>query len=145
MNKRKIWNFLLAAPAIAAAAVEALPGAVQVLRAEQKVERYNYFTLLPEDTAWYWTLLAAVFTIAAVVLAVVYLMGRKQKWLKRIIGVSFAAIFCGTLPILLQSMPRVIPNVIPALLLCVQCLAAYALTKMPQEVQEKQGPRLELH
>ena len=75
-------------------------------------------------------------------MVVIYGFVKKDFWLKGIFGISFLAMCLAVLPNLVQADLRIVPNVVVALLLGAQCIAARVMRKAPAGKAEPTGNRL---
>lgn len=78
-------------------------------------------------------------------MAVIYGFSKKDFWLRGIFGFAFAAVCLAVLPNLVQGMPKIVPNVVVALLLAGQCIVAWIMLKAPAHKEKPAGQRLNQH
>ena len=143
MKKLKIDWLLLAFPLLTVLVVSN-PTSVTVFDGEN-TWYLSWMTLL-SDSAWGWCApVAGIANYLLFGLAVLYLVTKKQSWLKAIFFVGFAAVCIAVLPIVVQSEVKIVPNVLGVLLIAAEAVAAYLTGNRKQEQNEAKpkGKRLE--
>ena len=141
MDKKKIRNLALVLLPLAAVVLAGLPDCVTVLNQEVTVRvSCSMFTLI-EDVQWAVCLpLAGIFGAVTFGLAVLYLLLKKEFWLKAIMVTGFVSMSLSVVPVLLHSGTILIPNMLVPILLGVETMVAYAMaprTKTEEEPQPK--------
>lgn len=147
MNKEKLFDIALIALPVVAVGISATDKSVTILNREAGTTVYqSYFELLPEEAAMTMaTPLAAILACIAAILAIVYVVTRKQKSIVGVYIATFASIFAAELPTVMQSELLILPNVVVPILLIVDCFLAYSRMKKPVEEKEKaEGRRLQM-
>ena len=110
--------------------------------AAETVQNYSYFTLLPVEKLQMLTPLAAILTVATLVLAVIYLIAEKRWCLRGIRYTACLATCAAACPNLIRGDVLVMPNVLLPILMAVELLIANAARKAPEE--KPTGERLGL-
>ena len=110
--------------------------------AAETVQNYSYFTLLPVEKLQMLTPLAAILTVATLVLAVIYLIAERRWCLQGIRYTAGLATCAAACPNLIRGDVLVMPNVLLPILMAVELLIANAARKAPEE--KAAGERLEL-
>ena len=104
------------------------------------VESYSYFDLLPVQNLQMITVLAAMLAVAALVLALIYVITNKQGCLKGVFYAACASTCAAAAPNLLRQNVMVVPNVMLPILMVVLCFLAHAAGKSKEN--KPAGPRL---
>ncbi len=139
MNKKRIKTIFLVLLPILAAGMAVNPGSVMLYdTAQDKMSACSYFALLPEGTFRLGTVLAGFLTCLSGGLAITYLVGKKDGVAKAIVYISLAGAALASVPILINSQIRVLPNVGVPILLIVQAAVAYFIP----ERKPKDGKKL---
>lgn len=103
-----------------------------------------YFDLILESgNAQILPPLAGMLAVAAVVLAILYMVREKPGILKGILWVALLSAAAAALPVALRGEKIIVPNVLLPILMCTQAALAYVVGKTPKENQNNQGRRLE--
>ena len=110
--------------------------------AAETVQSYSYFTVLPVEKMQMLTPLAAMLTVASLVLAVIYLITEKRWCVQGIRCTAGLATCAAACPNLIRGDFLVMPNVLLPILMAVELLFANAARKAPEE--KPTGERLEL-
>lgn len=104
----------------------------------------SYFDLILESgNAQILPPLAGMLAVAAVVLAVLYMVREKPGLLKGIIWVALLSAAAAALPIALRGEKVIVPNVLLPILMCTQAALAYVVGRTPKEKEVNTGRRLE--
>lgn len=143
MKKRTVMCVLLLVLPLAMVFVAFNPSSVLVFDGET-VQTVSYLQTVPESI-WGWCApVAALLNYVLFGLAVIYAVAKKDWCLKCIFGIALAACCIVVLPIVIQSEIKIIPNVMGAVLLGADCLAARVAMKMPanEKGAEPTGERL---
>ncbi len=74
-------------------------------------------------------------------LAVVYGLMKKNWCLRAMMLTAFAAACVAALPIVVQSQPKIVPNVLGVILLCAEGFAAYVQKKEAEKAAQAQKPK----
>ncbi len=145
MKKLKIDIILLILPLLTVLVVSN-PSSVTIFDGENTW--YLSWMTLVSDSAWGWCApVAGLANYLLFGLAVLYLVTKKQHWLKAVLTVGFAAVCVAALPIVVQSDVKIVPNVLGVILIAAEAVAAYLILKRPSD-QDQKGPggkRLEQH
>lgn len=104
------------------------------------IQSYSYFDLLPVPNMQIITVLAALLAVAALVLALIYVIAAKQWCVKGVFYTACASTCVAVLPNLLRQDIMVVPNVLLPILMVVLCFLAHAAGKRKEE--KPTGPRL---
>ena len=110
--------------------------------AAETVQSYSYFSLLPVENMQMLTPLAAMLTVASLVLAVIYMIAEKRWCVQGIRYTAGLATCAAACPNLIRGDVLVMPNVLLPILMAVELLIANAVKKAPEE--KPTGERLEL-
>jgi len=144
MKKNTLKKLMLILIPLVTVLVVSNPSGVTIFDGENTW--YLSWMTLVSDSAWGWCApVAGIANYLMFGLAVLYLVTKKQGWLKGIFGVGFAAVCIAVLPIIAQSEVKIVPNVLGVLLLAAEAAAAYLIMKNPEDQTEKKpkGQRLE--
>lgn len=131
MKRNKMVNVLLILLPVMAVALASTVDSVTVYDAVAgKTETYSYFSLVPNATMQILSPVAALLCVAAAVLAVISVAGKKvgcARWLK---WISFAAAVAAVAPILLRNEQLiVVPNPLLPLLMMVEYVLGHMKAK----------------
>lgn len=147
MKKSTVMTVLLLVIPLAVVTVVSNPSGVTVFDGET-TQMISWLQTVPEST-WGWCLpVAALLNYLVFGLAVIYGLRKKQWCLKGIFWISFAALCLASLPLVVQTQIKIIPNVFGLILLGVESVAANLARKNPELFAKKekpQGKRLERH
>lgn len=145
MNKTFFGKLFLILLPVSAVALATAGDSVTVFDPVTKATAVgSYFDLILESgNAQILPPLAGMLAVAAVVLAVLYMVRERQGLLKGIIWVALLSASAAALPIALRGEKIVVPNVLLPILMCTQAALAYVVGKAPKENQNNQGRRLE--
>ncbi len=126
MNKQRLLKWMLIILPLAAVAVACLPNSVTVFFAETKETTYcSYLQLFPEGSFQVAGVLAALFASVSGGLCITYAFSKKEKLLGAICVLSALSMIIASVPNLLQTEPKVLPNVaVPSLMLIHMILAS---------------------
>lgn len=145
MKNQKLYRGALIVLPVLAMMVAGSANSVMVYSAAVETTAYcSYLTLIEDITTGICLPMAALCCGVGITLGVVYCVGKKEKWLKMIFGVSFAAALLAVLPILMEKDVKILPNVMVPIAMSANCLIAYVLDHKPKTVEKKKdrGPRL---
>lgn len=153
MKKKTALNLALILLIAASVCIAATPNAVAYFYPDGEgvvdaLPVYGPFFALNEDVSTGICLPAAgLASCVAFLLAVAYAVSKKPYWLKGVAAVSFAAMFLATLPFMVGTEIKVLPNVGHPIAAGVACLIAYGMLKQknPEPDQSGAGPRLDRH
>lgn len=147
MNKKKFWSILMILLPVLAVSIAMYGGSVSVFPAGGgTVEAYNYFALVPDVPTGALAPLAGILCCAAEAPAVGYAIAGKKSWLTALMWIAGLALFASTLPTVMRTDPRVVPNVGVPILMAIEAGTAYVLRKKnAQETSAVSGPRLSVH
>lgn len=85
---------------------------------------------------------AALLTLTSGILTAVYLGKKKQGLLKAVAVTAFLAATVATLPVLIQSQVKVVPNVMLPIMMMAEAVLANLMERAPQEKGNTYAPRL---
>ena len=143
MKKTVMTKLVLLLLPLAAVALATTGNSVKVYdTAAETVQGYSYFTALPVENMQMITPLAAMLTVATLVLAVIYLIAEKKWCVQGIRYTAGLATCAAAAPNLLHNDVIVMPNVLLPILMAVLFVMANILRKKPEEKAE--GERLAL-
>lgn len=133
MNKQRLLRLTLLILPLAAVAVACMPGSVTIFFAQTKETVYcSYLQLFPEGTFQVAGVLATLFASVSGGLCITYFFSKKEKLLGAIVVLSALSMVVSSVPNLLQTDPKVLPNVaVPSLMLIHMILASRM--KRPKE------------
>lgn len=97
------------------------------------VQNYSYFSLLPVTNLQVVTPLAAILAVAALVLALIYIIAGKQWCVKGVFYTACASACAAAIPNLIRGDVMVIPNVVFPILMAVLAVLSNMVTKKPEE------------
>ena len=141
MKKLKMDFLLLIVPLVTVLVISN-PSGVTIFDGEHTW--YLSWMTVVSDSAWGWCApVAGLCNYVLFGLALLYLVTKKQAWLRAIFGVGFAAVCIAVMPIVVQSEVKIVPNVLGVLLLAAETVMAYVILKRPAEGEQKKGQRLE--
>ncbi|MDO5401150.1 MAG: hypothetical protein Q4F17_09240 [Eubacteriales bacterium] len=106
---------------------------------------HSYFDLAELERFRMAAPMAAMLSIAAGVLAAVYLGAKKHSCLRAVVWVSFLAATAAVLPVLGGGETKVVPNVMLPILMLIEAALAYVMSKKPIRTDRPDAPRLERH
>ena len=142
MNKQRFLRLALILLPLIAVGVACMPTSVMIFSAETKETAYcSYLQLLPEGSFQIGGVLAVLLASVSGGLAITYSVGKKEKLLMPIRVLAVLSMLAAVTPILLQSEPKVVPNVAVPILMGIQWILAGRM-KRPQEETKKIGRRL---
>ena len=124
MNKPLLMKLFLILFPMFALGLACMPDSVSVIL-EDEIYTCSFFGLLPDGSLPAGLALSGLLTGVAVVVATVFAGVKKTPWLTALLWVSLIAATMAVAPILLQTEPRVLPNVAVAMVLLVESLLAY--------------------
>lgn len=144
MKKQNLMKAFLILLPILAAMLAVSEKSVTVFDANTGVtEYYSYLEPLNVGSFQMITPLAAMLCLASGILSGAYIALKKQGLLKAVAVVSFCAATVAVIPTLMSTDVKVIPHVGLPILMGLECLEAYYLTKKPASKPEPpKGPRL---
>lgn len=142
MNKTKVFRIALILLPLLLSVVVANPTGVTVIDGCQIITT-SFLDPIEESIVGWCAPVSALLNYAIFAVVVIHCITKKQSWLKGVFGIAFAAMFLAALPILVEGNPKIIPNVLAAILFGVQCLLARILLKSAPQKEEKGGERLE--
>lgn len=138
--------FLLVIP-LSVVAVASSPSGATVYDGET-AQMITWFQTV-EGSAYGWCLpVAALLNYIAFGLAVIFGLKKKQWSLQGIFWLSFAALCLASVPIVVQTEIKTVPNILGVLLLGAESLAAHLVRKNPELFSEKEktkGKQLKQH
>jgi len=145
MKKLK-FDYLLALLPLAMVMLASGPSGVTVFDGTNTAD-FSWLQVVQNSTVGWCAPMAVVMNYVVFALAVVYLVKKKAWCLTGIFYLAFAAACVAVLPIVIQSDIKVIPNVMGAILLMTESLAAkLVMKKQPEEkAKNNKGRRLERH
>lgn len=144
MNKTKALRIALILLPLLVVGIAVSPTAVTVIDGET-LYTTSFMDPVEGSNGGWCAPVAALLNYGIFALAVLYCVTGKEFCLKGIFGVAFAAMFLAALPIVMEGTPKVIPNVLAAILFGVQCLLARVLQKTPAVQPASRGERLNKH
>lgn len=97
------------------------------------VQSYSYFDLLPVANMQMITPLAAILAVAALVMALIYIIAGKRWCVRGVFYTACASTCAAAAPNLLRQDVMVVPNVMLPILMAVLCFLAHAAGKQPEE------------
>ena len=144
MKKISLFNWFLALMPMSAVSIAATGSSVTVYDIPaQEIRKLSYFVMVPDVEYSFLTPLAGLLIIAASVLALVLVFGKKQGcavWLK---WISLVAACVAVAPILLKGDILVVPNFVPPLLMLAEYILCLVASKSQTAVsREPRGGRL---
>ena len=142
MNKQRLLRLLLILLPVVAVAVACMPNSVMIFSPETKETAYcSYLQLLPEGSFQVAGVLATLCASMSAGLAITYAVNKKAKLLTAVRVLSAIAMLVAVVPTLLQTEPKVIPNVAVPSLMLIQWIMAGRMNR-PQEEKKTLGRRL---
>ncbi len=148
MKKRTVWSVVLMVLCALSLMVASNPTAVTVFRTGDSVaRRYSFFQPIAEAPIAICLLYAAISNGVALMISVVFLIRKKNRWLKWILGLSFASMTLAVMPLIIRSEPVVLPNMVHPLAMCATSVMAYVLLRTTKEAADEtpKGERLPVH
>lgn len=136
MNKQRLLRLLLIFLPVVAVAVACMPTSVKIFFTETKETAYcSYLQLFPESSFQVAGVLATLFASVSGGLCITYMFSKKEKLLGVICVLSALSMIIAAVPNLLQTEPKVLPNVaVPSLMLIHMILAS----RMSRSREEKE-------
>ena len=129
MNREKLCKIALILLPVLAVGLATTQDSVTVFDRQANVTLYgSYFSLLPVGEKQMLAPLAGILSVVVLILAIVYLVRKKEGMITAIKWCSFAAAICATLPIVLQGELLVIPHVGVPIFMGLEWVVAYLLT-----------------
>lgn len=148
MKKRTIWSVVLMVLCAISLMVASNPTSVTVFHPGDSASRvYSFFQLMPEAPIGICLLYAAIANGIALMMSVVFMILKKNVWLKWIGGCSFVSMTLAVLPLIIKSDPVVLPNMAHPLAMCTTSVIAYVLLRTTKDKEDRasKGERLEIH
>ena len=108
----------------------------------QTVQTCSYFSLVTEETVQLCTPFAAIMAVAALVLAVIYVLAEKRWSIRGVFYTALLSCFAATVPPLVRGDVIVVPHVLFPVLMAIVCLLAYSVVKQPKS-EEPTATRLD--
>ena len=144
MKKNSLFNWVLALMPMSAVSIAATGSSVTVYDIPAKeIWKLSYFVMIPDVEYSFLTPLAGLLIIAASVLALVLVLGKKPGcavWLK---WISLTAACVAVAPILLKGDMLVVPNFVPPLLMMAEYVLCLVASKPKTAARrEPRGGRL---
>ncbi len=146
MNKKNIWPIALIVLPVLAMIFACMPNAVTYQYPDGGKTIYMTYFGLCEDAENSICLPAAGIAVGLCLLfAVAYVIAKKSHWLKAVSGPSFAAALLAAMPYFLKEDITIVPSVIVPVLMLLEWLVAYKLSKQAEFHQpvESKARRLE--
>lgn len=130
-----------------AVGVEGYPGSVQVwIEGAEEIQYCSFFALVPNSGLAFMLPLTAILSCIITVQAVIYCVNRSQKILPSMQVMAFIALLASSIPTMAPTNPKVVPNVLVPILLCLSCLMIGQMKKKPAPKREENpGNRLRMH
>ena len=146
MDKKKMQNIVLVALPMIAVVLAGMPNAVTVfdLVSHGQSVTCSFFTLVEDVNAAVCFPYAGIFGAVGFGLSVLYLVMKKQSWLKAASVVSFISTTLSVIPVLVGGDVMMIPNMAVPILMGIHCLLASSMSRGPKPAEEdNKGERLE--
>ena len=143
MNKTKFLRVTLLVIPLLVVLLAVRPDSVTIV-GESGVSTASFLTLVEISSVGWCAPVAALMNYGLFAAAVLLCLLKKEIWLKISFGLSFVAMCIAVLPIVVNSSPKIVPNVFVAILLGGQCLASRKLMKPVKEPPKAEGKRLKL-
>ena len=141
MKKKVLMKvFLLLLPAMAVLLVTTADSVKVYDVSAGTVANYSYFDLLPVQNLQMIAVLAAMLAVAALVLALIYVITGKQRCRKGVFYTAFASTCAAAAPNMFRQDVMVVPNVMLPILMAILAFLAYAAGKNKED--KPTGPRL---
>lgn len=130
-----------------AAGFEGYPGSVQVwIEGAEEMQYCSFFTLVPDSSLAVLLPLTAILSCIVTIQAIIYCVNRSQKILPSMQAMAFIALLASSIPTMAPTNPKLVPNVLVPILLCLSCLMIGQMKKKPADKREEAlGKRLRLH
>ncbi len=107
---------------------------------------YSYFDLIPEATLQFCTPLAAMLSIAAGILGVIFAFNGKLWASQGVLWSAFASATLAVVPVLIRGDVLVVPNALFSILMLLACVPAFLVKKLPADGKKvAKAPRLGKH
>lgn len=135
-------SFLILLPVLAVGLATTGDSVVVLDTQTGSVEHYAYFDMLPLETVAAIPALAGTLSGLAGILGIMHFANRKGWCLKGILWVSLFSACAASIPIVMQGVVRVMPNVGLPVFMLVNCLIAHILLKDSEKAVGKKAPRL---
>ena len=135
MNKNKLLRVALVLLPLLVVLVVIDPASVTVI-GEQEVNYVSFMHPVEESSVGWCAPVAALLNYVLFGMAVLHLLTGKEVWLKGIFGLAFAAATIAALPVIVNTVPKVVPSVLAAILLGTHCIVAKVLLRPEQQKQE---------
>ena len=150
MNKARLMKFLLVAMPLAAVAVAAMPTSVVVYPVQDGLAYgmpyyCSYFTLVTDVNTSVCAPFAALLAALTFGLVVIWLVSKKQFWLKGVMVTSCASMTLAVLPVLVEKSVYMLPNVAVPICMGAVCLCARLMVRKKVSKEEKNSKRLQVH
>ncbi len=148
MKKRTVWSVVMMMLCAVSLMVASNPVSVTVFRTGDTVAKhYSFFQQIAEAPVGVCLLIAAISNGVALMMSVVFLILKKNVWLKWVGGFSFVSMTLAVMPLIVRSEPVVLPNMAQPLAMCITSVIAYVLLRTTKDKEDHapRGERLDLH
>ncbi len=146
MDKAKMKKILLMALPLAAVAVAISPGSVKVYSADS-VANYAYLDAVEGPVQGICAPSAAILNYVTFALVVIWLVRKKQGWLKGILAVSLLSACIAVLPVLIRTADvLIVPHFLFPLFTTIEAFLAYSMVRKPAGTEQNgNSQRLKVH
>ena len=144
MKKNVVWLIVLALLPVLTVGLECMPDSVMVYDGTETFY-YSYFDLMPAGiTTRLLPPLTGLMTAVAFLITVIYVISRKDFWLKGLLWICMIAACVAVLPLAVRTEIFVVPSVFAPILLGVEAILCHIYLKkgVAKEEEKVTGRRL---